>query len=189
MSVRTSRCGAPKAPGCVRSPGGSSGAVDHLTGVAPQRLDPHLPPGLQGIHRAVACRAAGPPPKTAKLVVNDRLRQYVQDKLSGVIRGADGQVVVGPAGTPWKGRNKPHRGDRAWVTAWSPEQIARRLPVDFPDDEFMRISHEAIYQALYVETRGALKRDLVGCYAAAGRCGCREHGPDKKRGPMSRPRR
>jgi IS30 family transposase len=102
-------------------------------------------------------------PKTAKLIANDRLRQYVQDKLSGVVRGADGQVVVGPAGTPWKGRNKPHRGDRAWVTAWSPEQIARRLPVDFPDDETMRISHEAIYQALYVETRGALKRDLVSC--------------------------
>lgn len=102
-------------------------------------------------------------PKTAKLVVNDRLRQYVQDKLSGVVRGADGRVVVGPAGAAWKGRNKPHRGDRAWVTAWSPEQIARRLPVEFPDDETMRISHEAIYQALYVESRGALKRDLVSC--------------------------
>jgi IS30 family transposase len=49
------------------------------------------------------------------------------------------------------------------VTAWSPEQIARRLPVDFPDDVTMRISHEAVYQALYVETRGALKRDLVSC--------------------------
>ena len=102
-------------------------------------------------------------PKTAKLVANDRLRQYVQDKLSGVVRGADGQVVAGPAGTSWKGRNKPHRGDRAWVTAWSPEQIARRLTVDFPDDESMRISHEAIYQALYVESRGALKRELVSC--------------------------
>jgi IS30 family transposase len=102
-------------------------------------------------------------PKTAKLVANHRLRRYVQDKLAGVVRGADGQVVVGPAGAPWKGRNKPHRGDRAWVQAWSPEQIARRLPVVFPDDETMRISHEAIYQALYVETRGALKRDLVSC--------------------------
>jgi Helix-turn-helix domain len=34
-------------------------------------------------------------PKTAKLVSNDRLRQYVQDKLSGMVRGADGQVVAG----------------------------------------------------------------------------------------------
>ena len=102
-------------------------------------------------------------PKTAKLVANGRLRQYVQDRLSGVVRGPDGRVVAGPAGGKWTGRNKPHRGDRAWVTAWSPEQIAARLKLDFPDDETMRISHEAIYQALYVETRGALKRDLVSC--------------------------
>ena len=40
---------------------------------------------------------------------------------------------------------------------WSPEQIARRLPVDFPDDEGMRISHETIYQSLYVQGRGALR--------------------------------
>jgi hypothetical protein len=71
-------------------------------------------------------------PKISKLVANDRLRQYVQDKLSGVVRGADGQVVVGPSSAPWKGRNKPHRGDRAWVQAWSPEQIAHRLPMDSP---------------------------------------------------------
>ncbi|BDB41764.1 hypothetical protein IWGMT90018_22100 [Mycobacterium kiyosense] len=129
-------------------------------------------------------------PKTAKLVANERLRLYVQDKLSGVVRGADGQVVAGPASTPWKGRNKPHRGDRAWVQAWSPEQIARRLPVDFPDDQTMRISPEAIYQALYVETRGALKRDLVSWLSAPRSrvAGCRGHGPGRKHGPMS-PRR
>jgi IS30 family transposase len=40
-------------------------------------------------------------PTTAKLVINDRLRQYVQDKLAGVVRSADGQVVVGPASAPW----------------------------------------------------------------------------------------
>ena len=47
--------------------------------------------------------------------------------------------------------------------AWSPEQIARRLTLDFPDDETMRISHEAIYQALFVQGRGALRRELAAC--------------------------
>jgi IS30 family transposase len=102
-------------------------------------------------------------PKTAKLALNDRLREYVQERLSGQVRRPGGTPVAGPATAPWKGRNKPHRGDRRWVTAWSPEQIANRLKADFPDDESMRISHEAIYQALYVEGRGALKRDLVAC--------------------------
>ena len=101
-------------------------------------------------------------PKPSKLVDNPRLRDYVQDRLSGVVRGPDGEVV-GPAGPAWIGRNKPHRGDRRWVRGWSPEQISHRLRVDFPDDESMRISHEAIYQALYVESRGALKRELVAC--------------------------
>jgi IS30 family transposase len=102
-------------------------------------------------------------PKTAKLVQNARLREYVQDRLSGQVRRPDGTPVEGPATARWKGRNKPLRQDRGWATAWSPEQISNRLKVDFPDDESMRISHEAIYQALYVQGRGALKRELVAC--------------------------
>ena len=46
---------------------------------------------------------------------------------------------------------------------WSPEQIARRIVLDYPDDKQMRISHEAIYQALYVQGRGALRRELTTC--------------------------
>ena len=101
-------------------------------------------------------------PKTAKLVTNERLREYVQDRLSGAVHAPDGREI-GPQGPAWKGRNKPHRGDRRWVQGWSPEQISNRLRVDFSDDESMRISYEAIYQALYVESRGALKRELVAC--------------------------
>jgi IS30 family transposase len=102
-------------------------------------------------------------PKTAKLVSNPRLREYVQERLSGSVRRPDGTVVAGPEPPAWKGLNKPHRQDRRWVTAWSPEQIAHRLRIDFADDESMRISHEAIYQALFIEGRGALKRELVAC--------------------------
>lgn len=101
-------------------------------------------------------------PKPAKLTTNDRLRSYVQERLSGRVTAPNGDVL-GPEGPVWKGRNKPHRGDRRWVKAWSPEQISNRLKIDFPDDPDMRISHEAIYQALYVEDRGGLERELVGC--------------------------
>jgi IS30 family transposase len=102
-------------------------------------------------------------PKAAKLVVNPRLHAYVQERLSGQISRPDGTPVPGPAPARWTGRNKPHRKDRAWVQAWSPEQIANRIRLDFPDDESMRISHEAIYQALYIQGRGALKRELILC--------------------------
>ena len=47
------------------------------------------------------------------------------------------------------------------IEHWSPEQISRRLVLDFPDDEQMRISDEAIYLALYVQGRGGLRRELA----------------------------
>jgi IS30 family transposase len=46
---------------------------------------------------------------------------------------------------------------------WSPEQIRGRLVLDFPDDPEMRVSHETIYQALFVQGRGGLKRELSAC--------------------------
>jgi IS30 family transposase len=101
-------------------------------------------------------------PRVAKLAARDELRRSVQDRLAGVITAVDGTRVLGPS-VHWNGRRHGRRQDRRWAASWSPEQIANRLPVDFPDDESMRISHEAIYQALYVQGRGALRRDLVAC--------------------------
>lgn len=45
----------------------------------------------------------------------------------------------------------------------SPEQIARRLPLDFPDDAEMRVSHETIYQSIYLQSKGNLRREVHTC--------------------------
>jgi IS30 family transposase len=52
------------------------------------------------------------------------------------------------------------QGLRKW---WSPEEIARRLRIDFPDDPMMWVSHETIYQSLFVQGRGELRRELTRC--------------------------
>ena len=101
-------------------------------------------------------------PKPAKLALNAMLRTYVQDRLAGMVVAASGAAVPGPT-VPWKGRRHGPCKQRRWASAWSPEQIAHRLRHDFPHDETMRISHEAIYQSLYVQGRGALRRELTAC--------------------------
>ncbi|WP_430595769.1 IS30 family transposase [Isoptericola sp. QY 916] len=93
-----------------------------------------------GRYRAIAAQVRADEratrPKARKLAANPRLASWVQDKLA------------------------PPAGGR-WARAWSPTQVSRRLRVEFPDDDQMRISHEAIYQALYVQGRGGLRRELA----------------------------
>src|SRR5690242_7404349 len=97
-----------------------------------------------------------------KLATNPALRAYVRDRLAGAVVAPGGAAVAGPA-VPWRGRRHGRRQHRRWASAWSPQQISRRLRLDFPGDEAMRISHEAIYQSLYVQGRGALRRELTAC--------------------------
>jgi IS30 family transposase len=101
-------------------------------------------------------------PRVSKLAVHDAPREDVQDRLAGTIARPDGDLVRGPT-VRFIGRRHGRRADRRWAKSWSPEQISHRLRVDFSDDSSMRILHEAIYQALYVQGRGALKGDLVAC--------------------------
>ena len=106
-------------------------------------------------------------PKTARLATHGPLRAYVTERLAGTVVAPSGQSMHGPV-VRWKSRRHGRRQHRRWARAWSPEQIAKRLPLDFPNDPTMRISHEAIYQALYVQGRGALRRELT-TYLRTGR--------------------
>ena len=68
---------------------------------------------------------------------------------------------------------------------YSPEQIVGRLRRQFPDDPEMRVSTETIYQSLYVQSRGALRRDLTKCLRTgrALRRPCRQAGKRRNRIP------
>ncbi len=121
--------------------------------------------GQRGYRAAVAqwkAQQAAKRPKVAKLAADPRLRAYVEAKLSGALTDAQGRSIAGP-NVPWAGRRLERRQDRRWAVAWSPEQISGRLKIDFPDDESMRVSHETIYQSLYVQGRNVLARELTAC--------------------------
>jgi transposase, IS30 family len=71
-----------------------------------------------------------------------------------------------------------------WLEGWwSPQQIARRLRIEFPGDPMMRVSHETIYQALYVQGRGQLRRELARCLRA-GRAKRRPRGRGENTGQI-----
>ena len=109
----------------------------------------------------MARRARGSPPK-AGLRRNAALRTYVEERLSASLWLRAGSLF--PARScPGKAVGTDHGRTGDGQTPGALEQIARRLPVDFADDATMRISHEAIYQALFVQGRGALRRELTAC--------------------------
>src|SRR5947209_14143831 len=76
-------------------------------------------------------------PKSAKLVANEVLRRYVQERLAGAVTAPDRVKIKGPK-VPCKGRRAGPRKHRRWAVAWSLGQIARRLPLDVPDDDSIR---------------------------------------------------
>ena len=66
---------------------------------------------------------------------------------------------------------------------WSPQQIAARLRREFPDDPAMQVSHETIYQSLFIQARGALRKDLA-CCLRTGRARRRQRGRPDRRGRL-----
>lgn len=67
-----------------------------------------------------------------------------------------------------KDEGQGRRAGRRWGTCWRPEQFRRRIPIDYRDDQSMRLSDKVIYQALYIQGRGALQRELTP-YLRSGR--------------------
>lgn len=81
-------------------------------------------------------------------------------------------------------RGKLHREvSRRLAQLWSPQEISRRLPLDYPEDPAMRVSHETIYQSLFVQGRGELRRELARCLRS-GRTVRRPRGRTEKRGHL-----
>lgn len=64
----------------------------------------------------------------------------------------------------------------------SPSQIARRLAMDFPDDMEMRVSHETIYQSIYVQGKGGLRRELHTCLRTGRALRKPQRRPSERRG-------
>jgi IS30 family transposase len=72
----------------------------------------------------------------------------------------------------------------AWLEElWSPEEIAVRLRLEFPDDPMMWVSHETIYQSLFVQGRGELRRELHRCLRS-GRAHRRSRDSVERRGQI-----
>ena len=69
------------------------------------------------------------------------------------------------------------------VERFSPQQISARLKVEFPDDPELRIAAETIYQSLYIQSRGRLRKDLTS-YLRSGRSARRPHGKGAGRGKI-----
>lgn len=105
----------------------------------------------RGWHRSTVCREVGRNggrgdyrPMDADRAAHERARRPKATKLASNVELCDWVV-------------------KRLERLWSPQQIARRLPVEFEDEPSMRISHETIYQSLYVQGRGELRKELHRC--------------------------
>jgi len=111
--------------------------------------------------REIARRLGRPASTVSREIARNSTRgRYRYRAVAAQVRAEDRAQRPKPA--KLAGNGELHR----WVQAklkedWSPEQISARLVIDFPDRPEMRVSHETIYRALYIQGRGALRRELT----------------------------
>ena len=94
---------------------------DDLERTASQRRNPRWQVGLRGTTAQWKAELMARRPKESKLTSNERLRDYGQDRLAGMIARPDGELVQGPR-VRFIGRRHGHRTDRRWAKSWSPER-------------------------------------------------------------------
>lgn len=123
--------------GCRRSAGEGVRSIARALGRSPSTISRELKRGT--VRRKSGYRAS-----VAQALADKRARRPKQRKLA-----ADDRL-------------RDHVQNRLDAKD-SPEQISQRLVLRFPDDLTMRVSHEAIYQSLYVQGRGGLRRELAKC--------------------------
>ena len=125
--------------------------------------------------------------KAVSTVSREVAGQRRPGRLPGVA-GASAGPRAGPAAqdaASWPARSWRPRSPAGWPSGGHRQQISRRLRIEFPGDPMMRVSHETIYQALYVQGRGELRRELARCLRT-GRAKRRPRGRDGRHRARSR---
>ncbi|HEX6922123.1 MAG TPA: IS30 family transposase [Actinomycetes bacterium] len=144
-------------PACAAEPGGR-----FLSLAEREEIALGLAAGLSA--RAIAARLGRAPSTVTREVARNRARKHPGGYRAVLAQTKAEARARRPRWSKLARQPRLHREVQAGLNKrWSPEQISRRLVEDFPDDPEMRVSHEAIYQALYVQGRGALRRELTRC--------------------------
>jgi transposase, IS30 family len=148
-----------RAAGGVKGNGERAGSGRFLQGWEREEVSVGLAQGLS--YRQIAARLA--PGRSASTVS----REVRRNSAGGVYRAhLAAREARERARRPKPAKLAVNDELREWVQQklrrnWSPEEISHRLELEFPGRAEMRVSHETIYQSLYVQGRGALRRELA----------------------------